>query len=191
MRKVLTALAMVVAGAAGAQDAVVDGDGPNLHIEVGGSVEGTIIIDLLPEIAPQHVERVITLAETGAYNDVAFHRVIEGFMAQTGDVQFGKRGADARRAGTGGSELPDLPAEFSSETFAPGVLGMARAQNPNSANSQFFITTADASFLDGQYTVLGRVIEGMDVVNGIKLGAGQSGAVQDPDYMLRVTVSGQ
>ncbi len=191
MRKVLTALAMVVAGAAGAQDAVVDGAGPNLHIEVGGSVEGTIVIDLLPELAPQHVERVITLAETGAYNDVAFHRVIEGFMAQTGDVQFGKRGADARRAGTGGSELPDLPAEFTNENFAPGVVGMARAQNPNSANSQFFITTADASFLDGQYTVFGRVIEGMDVVNGIKLGAGRSGAVQDPDYMLRVTVSGQ
>jgi peptidylprolyl isomerase len=191
MRKVLTALAMVVAGAAGAQDAVVDGDGPNLHIEIGGSVEGTIVIDLLPDVAPQHVERIITLAETGAYNDVAFHRVINGFMAQTGDVEFGKRGADARRAGTGGSELPDLPAEFSSETFAPGVVGMARAQNPNSANSQFFITTADASFLDGQYTVFGRVIEGMDVVNGIKLGAGQSGAVQDPDYMLRVTVSGQ
>lgn len=164
-----------------------DGPGPNLVIEVAGGVEGRVVIDLLPDIAPLHVERLVTLAEAGAYDGVVFHRVIDGFMAQTGDVEHGRRGA-LGRVGTGGSDLPDLPAEFSGEPFERGVVGMARAQSPNSANSQFFITFAPARFLDGQYTVLGRVIEGMDVVDGIARGRGQSGLVPDPDWMARVSV---
>jgi peptidylprolyl isomerase len=182
-------VAALAAGPAVAQDAV-DGPGPNLVIEVAGSVEGRVVIDLLPDVAPLHVERLITLAGQGAYDNVVFHRVIDGFMAQTGDVEHGVRGA-VGRVGTGGSDLPDLPAEFSGEPFERGVVGMARSQSPNSANSQFFITFAPARFLDGQYTVLGRVIEGMDVVDGIARGRGQSGMVPDPDWMASVTVEGQ
>jgi peptidylprolyl isomerase len=116
--------------------------------------------------------------------------VIEGFMAQTGDVQFGKLGEDMRRAGMGGSERPDLPAEFSDIAYDRGVVGMARSQNPNSANSQFFIMFAPGHFLNGQYTVVGKVIEGMDVVDAIKRGSGQSGSVKgQPDVMTKVTVT--
>src|SRR5690606_33540922 len=139
---------------------------------------GSVKIELLPEVAPQHVERVTTLAEQGAYDDVAFHRVIEGFMAQTGDVQFGKLGPDGQaspRAGTGAPDLPDLRAEFSDVPFERGVVGMARSQNPNSANSQFFITFAPAPHLNGQYTVVGRVVEGMEHVDQVKRGSGQGG----------------
>ena len=164
--------------------------GPYLDIVVEGEgANGTITIDLMQQLAPGHVERVMTLAQQGLYDDVVFHRVIEGFMAQTGDVEFGKMGGDMRMAGRGGSDLPDLPAEFSDEPFARGILGMARAQSPDSANSQFFIMFAPAPSLDGQYTVLGAVTEGMDVVDAIKRGDGPNGAVLGlPDRMVSVTV---
>ncbi|MFZ5750228.1 MAG: peptidylprolyl isomerase [Pseudomonadota bacterium] len=172
-----------------AEEPAVDGPGPNLVLEVGGGVTGRIVIDLLPGIAPRHVERLEALAREGAYNDVVFHRVIDGFMAQTGDVQFGKRGGDTRMAGMGGSALPDLPAEFSDVPFRRGTVGMARAQDPNSANSQFFIMFAPGDFLNGQYTVVGQVVQGMDVVDAIKKGdANQNGTVADPDYIVSATV---
>ena len=161
-----------------------------LMIEVEGQANGVIEIELLPELAPAHVERIKILARDGVYNDVVFHRVIKGFMAQTGDVKFGKReGFKQRYAGQGGSNYPDLPAEFSSEPFVKGVVGMARSQNPNSANSQFFIMFAPAQNLDGQYTVFGRVVEGQDIVDSIKLGSrSANGAVSEPDVMKRVWI---
>jgi peptidylprolyl isomerase len=160
-----------------------------IKIEVAGEANGTIIIDLLEDVAPNHVERITTLAADGAYDGVVFHRVIEGFMAQTGDVQFGKEGGDTRRAGMGGSEMPNVAAEFSDLPFDKGVVGMARSQNPNSANSQFFIMFDAGHFLNGQYTVVGRVTEGQDVVDAIKLGTGGNGAmVGAPDVMKSVTV---
>lgn len=161
-----------------------------LMIEVEGQANGVIEIELLPELAPAHVERIKILARDGVYNDVVFHRVIKGFMAQTGDVKFGKReGFKQRYAGQGGSNYPDLPAEFSSEPFVKGVVGMARSQNPNSANSQFFIMFAPAPNLDGQYTVFGRVVEGQDIVDSIKLGSrSANGAVSEPDVMKRVWI---
>ena len=161
-----------------------------LEIEVAGEANGTIVIDLFEDVAPKHVEQITALAAEGQYDGVVFHRVIEGFMAQTGDVQFGKLGGDMRMAGRGGSDRPDLPAEFSDLNYDRGVVGMARSQNPNSANSQFFIMFAEGSFLNGQYTVVGQVIEGMDVVDAIKRGAGQNGAVVgQPDVMQKVTVT--
>jgi peptidylprolyl isomerase len=169
--------------------AQADGPGPNLVIEVAGEASGTVVIDLLPEVAPLHVEQITALAREGAYDGVVFHRVIDGFMAQTGDVEFGRAGGDMRRAGMGGSSRPDIPAEFSDLRFERGVVGMARAANPDSANSQFFIMFADGDFLNGQYTVFGRVIEGMEVVDAIKRGAGQNGAVVgQPDTMATVRV---
>lgn len=167
-----------------------DGDGPNLVIEVAGEASGQIVIDLLSDVAPQHVERLTSLAEAGAYDGVVFHRVIDGFMAQTGDVECGVAGATCP-AGTGGSDGPDLPAEFSDVPFDRGVVGMARAQNPNSANSQFFIMFDQGYFLNGQYTVVGRVIEGMDVVDEIKKGSqAANGMISgDPDVMQSVTVT--
>ena len=161
-----------------------------LVIEVAGEqIKGTVTIDLFEQIAPQHVERLTTLASAGAYDDVVFHRVIEGFMAQTGDVEFGKAGGNISMAGRGGSELPDLPAEFSDTPYDRGVIGMARAQNPNSANSQFFIMFEPGYFLNGQYTVIGQVTKGMDVVDAIKLGKGRNGAViGQPDAMMKVSV---
>ncbi|MBM1688536.1 peptidylprolyl isomerase [Sulfitobacter geojensis] len=160
-----------------------------IKIEVAGEANGTIVIDLLEDVAPNHVERITTLAADGAYDGVVFHRVIEGFMAQTGDVQFGKEGGDTRRAGMGGSEMPNVAAEFSDLPFDKGVVGMARSQNPNSANSQFFIMFDAGHFLNGQYTVVGRVTEGQDVVDAIKLGTGGNGAmVGAPDVMKSVTV---
>jgi cyclophilin family peptidyl-prolyl cis-trans isomerase len=138
---------------------------------------GKIVIELLPQIAPKHVERIKTLANRGFYDGVVFHRVIDGFMAQTGDPT---------GTGTGGSELPDLKAEFSDEPHIRGAVSMARAASPNSANSQFFIVLKDSRFLDSQYTVFGRVIEGMDVVDKIKKGDGPNGMVRSPDAMLKV-----
>lgn len=166
----------------------VDGPGPNLVIEIAGEANGKVVIDMLPDLAPKHVAQMTALAKDGQYDGVVFHRVIDGFMAQTGDVEFGKASGDISRAGTGGSSLPDLPAEFSKESFDRGIVGMARSQNPDSANSQFFIMFAPGPFLDGQYTVVGRVIEGMDVVDKIKRGAGGNGEVSDPDQMAKVTV---
>ncbi|SOH94439.1 peptidylprolyl isomerase [Monaibacterium marinum] len=149
---------------------------------------GEITIALNADAAPLHVERIVTLANQGAYDGVAFHRVIEGFMAQTGDVRCGVEGASCP-AGTGGSDLDNLPAEFSDLNFGPGVVGMARSQNPNSANSQFFIMFEEGAFLNGQYTVIGEVSEGMDVVNGITRGAGSNGAVSNPDRIISATIA--
>lgn len=138
---------------------------------------GRVVVELLPQVAPKHVQRIKTLASKGFYDGVKFHRVIAGFMAQTGDPT---------GTGMGGSDLPDLKAEFSDEPHIRGVLSMARASDPNSANSQFFIVTDDSRFLDGQYTVFGRVIEGMEFVDQIKKGAGANGMVKDPDIMIKV-----
>lgn len=162
-----------------------------LEIEVAGEgANGTIQIDLLEDVAPGHVSRITELAEAGAYDGVVFHRVIDGFMAQTGDVEFGKSGGDMSRAGMGGSDKPDLDAEFSDLPFERGVVGMARSQNPDSANSQFFIMFDEGAFLNGQYTVVGRVTEGLDVLDAIKRGEGANGAVIGaPDIMEKVTVT--
>lgn len=174
-------------GAVHAQDAT-DGPGPNLVIEVDGSTTGTIVIDLVSDVAPKHVAQIVALAKAGTYDDVVFHRVIDGFMAQTGDVQYGKAGGSAE-AGMGQSEMPNLPAEFSSLSFDRGVIGMARSQDPDSANSQFFIMFAPAPHLDGQYTIVGKVISGMEVVDAIKKGEGGNGEVVGPDRMAKVTVT--
>ena len=158
----------------------------NLVIEVGGEASGKIEITLLPDLAPLHVERIKTLVNLGAYNGVVFHRVIDDFMAQTGDGQYGslKRGFQSDRVGMGGSELADLEAEFSSEPFVRGIVGMARSQNPNSANSQFFIMLQDSMHLNNQYTVWGKVLKGMDVVDKIKKGDQlDNGKVDDPDFI--------
>jgi peptidylprolyl isomerase len=161
-----------------------------LQIEVEGEANGVITIDLLEDVAPKHVEQITALAAEGQYDGVVFHRVIDGFMAQTGDVQYGKMGGDMRMAGRGGSNRPDLPAEFSDINYDRGVVGMARSQNPNSANSQFFIMFAPGPFLNGQYTVVGQVTDGMDVVDAIKRGTGQNGAVVgQPDMMKKVSVT--
>ncbi|MBA4774798.1 MULTISPECIES: peptidylprolyl isomerase [Agrobacterium] len=152
--------------------------------------DGPVVIELMPEVAPKHVAQIEALAKKGAYDNVAFHRVIDGFMAQTGDVQYGnmEKGFSAQRAGTGGSDLPDIPAEFSKVPFTRGVVGMARSQDPNSANSQFFIMFADGPFLNGQYTVVGKVVSGMEAVDKIKRGQGGNGEVSNPDRMIKVTV---
>ncbi len=160
----------------------------NLVIEVAGQAEGQIVIDLATDIAPNHVARITELAEGGAYDGVVFHRVIDGFMAQTGDVENGRFGGDTSQAGTGGSDMPDLVAEFSDRPFLRGTVGMARTASPNTANSQFFIMFAPAPHLDGQYTVIGQVIEGMEVVDAIKRGEGGNGEVTTPDRMERVTI---
>ena len=146
---------------------------------------GTVVIELLPEIAPKHSERMKELARAGAYDGVVFHRVIEGFMAQTGDVEHGRDGANLRRAGTGGSDKPDLPAEFSGIPHDRGTLGAARSSNPNSANSQFFINFSDNHFLNRQYTVYGRVISGMEHVDVITRGEPPA----NPDKMISVKVA--
>lgn len=162
-----------------------------IEIEVAGVANGTIEIDLLEDVAPNHVQQITDLADNGFYDGVYFHRVIDGFMAQTGDGEFAKAdGGNLRRAGMGGSDMPDLDAEFSDIPYERGVVGMARSQNPNSANSQFFIMFDAAPFLDGQYTVVGRVTSGMDVVDKIKKGRGQNGSVTgEPDRMVKVTVT--
>lgn len=159
-------------------------------IEVEGEANGVIEIELLPNVAPLHVERIKILARDGLYNGVAFHRVIDGFMAQTGDVKFGKiEGYKRRYAGQGGSNYPDLDAEFSTIKYEEGTVGMARAQNPNSANSQFFIMFNRSPNLDGNYTVFGKVINGQEVVNSIKRGAmSDNGSVINPDIMKKVSI---
>ena len=143
---------------------------------------GRIVIKLRPDLAPKHAERIKRLAREKYYDNVPFHRVIAGFMAQTGDGQNGD--------GTGGSKYPNVPAEFSSTPFKRGIVGMARTSDPNSANSQFFIMLDEASHLNGSYTVVGEVVSGMDVVDKLKKGSqGQNGAVTDPDRMLKVQVA--
>jgi peptidylprolyl isomerase len=148
---------------------------------------GTVVIELLADVAPKHTARMKELARAGAYDNVVFHRVIDGFMAQTGDVENGnaEKDFDLRRAGTGGSDLPDLPAEFSKLPHARGTLGAARSSNPNSANSQFFINFKDNDFLNGQYTVYGRVIDGMAHVDAITRGEPPA----EPDRMISVRVA--
>jgi cyclophilin family peptidyl-prolyl cis-trans isomerase len=157
-------------------------------ISVQGQTSGEITIDLFEDIAPNHVKQIITLVNEGFYNGVSFHRVIDGFMAQTGDGKFGNSSNDnfnLRSAGTGGSDLPDLKEEFSDLPHERGTLSMARSQDPNSANSQFFICFKEASFLDRQYTVFGKVIEGMDLVDKIKKGdQNNNGSVSNPDKII-------
>lgn len=154
--------------------------------------DGDVTIKLRPDLAPKHVAQIEKLTKEGAYDNVVFHRVIPGFMAQTGDVKFGKKGGvefDIRSAGMGGSNYPDLPAEFSKAPFKRGTVGMARSQNPNSANSQFFICFDNASFLNGQYTVVGEVVKGMDVVDKIKKGrTDNNGSVSDPDVIIKARI---
>ena len=148
---------------------------------------GNVKIELFPEVAPNHVERFKTLANSKKYNGVVFHRVIDKFMAQTGDVQFGNssnENYDLNRAGTGGSDLPNLKSEFSNVPHLRGALSMARSQDPNSANSQFFICFEDASHLDRNYTIFGKVIEGMEYIDKIKRGNGPNGLVEDPDKII-------
>jgi cyclophilin family peptidyl-prolyl cis-trans isomerase len=159
-------------------------------IEVEGEANGVIEIELLPNVAPLHVERIKILARDGLYDGVAFHRVIDGFMAQTGDVKFGKiEGYKRRYAGQGGSNYPDLDAEFSTIKYEEGTVGMARAQSPNSANSQFFIMFNRSPNLDGNYTVFGKVIDGQEVVNSIKRGSmSDNGSVINPDIMKKVSI---
>ena len=144
--------------------------------------DGVVRIEMLPDLAPQHVEQIKTLVRREFYDGIVFHRVIDGFMAQTGDPT---------GTGRGGSDLPDLPAEFSAEPFERGVVGMARSQSPNSGNSQFFITFAPARFLDKQYTVWGRVVEGMEFIDMIKKAprGDQSGTVRDPDKIITLRVA--
>jgi peptidylprolyl isomerase len=154
--------------------------------------DGDVVVALRPDLAPKHVERIKELARAGEYDNVAFHRVIGGFMAQTGDVQYGdlEDGFDPNLVGTGGSSKPDLPAEFSNESFTRGVLGMARAQSPDSANSQFFIMFAPAPHLDGGYTIVGKVEKGMELVDRIKKGSeADNGAVTEPDRMIKVRIA--
>jgi len=150
--------------------------------------DGDVKIELFPDVAPNHVKRIKELADSGKYNDVVFHRVIDGFMAQTGDVKFGNsnnKDFDLRRAGMGGSDLPDLSQEFNNLPHDRGTLSMARSSDPNSANSQFFICFKPAPFLDRQYTVFGKVIEGMEFVDKIKRGdENNNGAVTDPDKII-------
>jgi len=148
---------------------------------------GNVKIELFPDVAPKHVERIKTLANEGKYDNVVFHRVIEGFMAQTGDVEYGNSSSDKfdlNRAGTGGSSLPDLPAEFSDIPHEKGVLSMARSSDPNSGNSQFFICFESAPHLDRNYTVFGKVVEGIEFVDMIKRGEGSNGAVSNPDKII-------
>jgi peptidylprolyl isomerase len=169
-----------------ATSAYTDAAIPAENIVVIELKDGVVEIELLPEVAPLHVARMKELARSGQYDNVVFHRVIDGFMAQTGDVANGdaEDGFDLRRAGTGGSDLPNVTAEFSNLPFDRGVLGAARSQHPDSANSQFFIMFADGHFLNGQYTVYGRVISGMEHVDTITRGE----PPRSPDRMISVRV---
>jgi peptidylprolyl isomerase len=142
--------------------------------------DGRVVIELRPDLAPKHVQRVKQLVKEGFYNGLTFHRVITGFMAQTGDP---------KGDGTGGSKYPDLPAEFSQTAFKRGTVGAARGSNPNSANSQFFICLEDASHLDGKYTVWGQVVEGMQFVDRIKKGQGANGEVFNPDKIIKLQLA--
>ena len=154
--------------------------------------KGAISIELLKDLAPKHCERLLDLSANRYFDEVVFHRVIDGFMAQTGDGQFGslKNGLQSDRVGMGGSDLPDLEAEFTSEPFVRGIVGMARSQNPNSANSQFFIMLEESPHLNNQYTAWGRVVKGMEIVDKIKKGdPNKNGMIQKkPDFMNKVII---
>lgn len=181
MRKLALALALVAGPAAAT----------GIEIEVAGAyTTGTIAIDLLENVAPNHVAQITALAEDGFYDEVYFHRVIDGFMAQTGDGEFGRVGGNLRRAGTGGSTLGNIAAEFSEIPFERGVVGMARSQSPDSANSQFFIMFDEGPFLNGEYTVVGRVTSGLEVLDKIKRGDSSTFQVTgEPDRMVTVRVT--
>ncbi|MBR2688795.1 MAG: peptidylprolyl isomerase [Aquamicrobium sp.] len=188
--KKLAAFLVVFAGLFGGASQAFAADPENTMVIT--LKDGDVVVALRPDLAPKHVAQIKKLVREGAYDNVAFHRVIDGFMAQTGDVQYGnmKKGFDASLAGTGGSKEPDLPAEFSKEKYVRGVVGMARSQDPNSANSQFFIMFAPASSLNGQYTIVGNVEKGMEFVDKIKKGdAADNGSVSDPDRMVKVRIA--
>ncbi len=149
--------------------------------------DGDVKIEMFPDVAPNHVKRITELANSGKYDNVVFHRVIDGFMAQTGDVKFGNSSSsdfNLQRAGMGGSNLPDLKQEFNDLPHERGTVSMARSSDPNSANSQFFICFESASYLDRNYTVFGKVIEGMEFVDKIKKGDGPNGSVSEPDKII-------
>ena len=154
------------------------------------TIHGDVKIELFKDVAPNHVNRILELSKNGKYDGVAFHRVIDGFMAQTGDVQHGntKNNFNPAMVGTGGSDLPDLKAEFNNIPHERGTLSMARSQNPDSANSQFFICFDKAPHLDRQYTAFGKVLKGMEFIDKIKRGAPGSGAVSNPDIIVSITV---
>jgi cyclophilin family peptidyl-prolyl cis-trans isomerase len=185
LRRNLIATTLLTAGVIMSETETAEAQGApdlenTLYLELK---DGRVTIQLLPELAPQHVERIKVLTRRGFYDNTPFHRVIEGFMAQ---------GGDPTGTGTGGSDLPNLPAEFSPPSrarFVRGTLGAARTQDPNTANSQFFIMFAPATSLDGQYTIWGRVTAGMDAVDKIKRGAGQSGQVRDPDRIRSAKIA--
>jgi peptidylprolyl isomerase len=184
--RLLAATAMIVSLSAFAQAASPE---DTLVISLK---DGDVSIALRPDLAPKHVEQIKALTRKGFYDGVVFHRVINGFMAQTGDGQFGDSDGtyNLAAAGTGGSDLPNIPAEFSAEPFVRGTVGMARSQDPNSANSQFFIMFAPGDFLNGQYTVVGTVESGMELVDKIKRGdEAQNGVVSDPDKMVKVKIA--
>ena len=189
--KGLAASFIILAALAGGATSALAADPENTMVIT--LKDGDVTVALRPDLAPKHVAQIKKLVREHAYDNVAFHRVIGGFMAQTGDVKFGnmKKGYDPNLVGTGGSELPDLPAEFSKEHFVRGVVGMARSQDPNSANSQFFIMFAPAPPLDGQYTIVGDVESGMDAVDKIRKGDdAQNGSVAQPDRMVKVRIAG-
>ncbi|HUV32348.1 MAG TPA: peptidylprolyl isomerase [Devosiaceae bacterium] len=168
------------AGAAVPDEAVASDERPHVLVQLA---DGTVDIELRPDLAPLHVERVLTLAREGFYDGIVFHRVIDGFMAQTGDPT---------GTGVGGSKLPDLPAEFSDAPFERGTVGMARTNQPNTANSQFFITYGPTPSLNGQYTVVGQVVSGMEFVDQIKRGdPAANGMVTDPDSIVSMQVAGE
>ena len=189
--KGLAASFVILAALAGGATSALAADPENTMVIT--LKDGDVTVALRPDLAPKHVAQIKKLVREHAYDNVAFHRVIGGFMAQTGDVKFGnmKKGYDPNMVGTGGSDLPDLPAEFSKEHFVRGVVGMARSQDPNSANSQFFIMFAPAPPLDGQYTIVGDVESGMDAVDKIRKGDdAQNGSVAQPDRMVKVRIAG-
>jgi len=179
IRSLIAAVALACAFAlpAAAQTAKIPANANPENVIVMETTKGPVVFVLRADLAPKHADRIRTLAREGFYNNVPFHRVIEGFMAQTGDGQYGN--------GTGGSRYDDVPAEFSNVPFKRGTVGMARASSPNSANSQFFITFGDASFLNGQYTVIGEVVSGMENVDKIKRGE----PVSNPDKIVSMKVA--
>ncbi len=189
LTKLAVALSLAAAIATGSAHAQAADPDNTMIIELK---DGQVEIALRPDLAPRHIEQIKTLVRAGAYDNVAFHRVIDGFMAQTGDVQYGDmtEGYNSQLVGTGGSDLGNIPAEFSQESFQRGTVGMARAQNPDSANSQFFINFVPTPHLNGQYTIVGQVVSGMEFVDNIKRGAGAGGSVTDPDRMISVRIAG-
>ncbi|KAA6405552.1 peptidylprolyl isomerase [Candidatus Tokpelaia sp.] len=195
LRLIAYALFAVFGLALAAQAAGIQGGdkGNILLLTVNAAGKDSIIaIKLRPDLAPRHVEQIKKLVQEGAYNNVVFHRVIDGFMAQTGDVRYGNRQHyDADNVGTGGSHYADIPAEFSDEPFKRGTVGMARSQNPDSANSQFFICYADAAFLNKQYTIVGNVVKGMNNVDRLKKGSNaDNGKVEGkPDYIVKAQLA--